>query len=193
MIFNPLPDLLEQFLANAYMAFPLVGPFLGTLGAFYFQGWRSRQTESRTEYTSAEYAFFVLQSHHNILVHVWENQLEAHSKAEDRHLSLKNLHFESEVMPIDFPSLRFILNSHMPEVMAILFEADHSFVGFIHTLKRRNDEYFRLREETAQKKNPQALIEVTESLYKAHESAVHANQKALKALEFFLKSGFNDV
>lgn len=192
MELNLLSSLFETLLSKAYLAFPLVGPFFGTLGAFYFQGWRARQETQQKEHTSAEYALFVLQSHHNILTHVWEQQLEAHSKADDRHLTLHNLHFESTVMPIDFPALRFILDSANPEVMTLLFEADHSFTSFIHTLKRRNDTYFRLRESGggAAPKEANPLLDVTESLYRAHSEAIDANHKALKALFFFLQTAF---
>lgn len=192
MDLNPLPDLFEQLLSKAHMAFPLIGPFLGTLGAFYFQGWRLRQGEWRTKHTSAEYAYFVLESHKNILSRVWEHQLEAHSETDNRHLTLKNLHFESEVMPIDFPSLRFVLDSDMPEVMSSLFEADHSFIGFVHTLKRRNDEYFRVRETGENPETSKALKEVTESLYRSHDKAVEANEKARHALSRFLHTAFSD-
>ena len=192
MEFSPLPSLFEHLLSKAHMAFPLVGPFLGTLGAFYFQGWRLRQNEWRREHTSAEYTFFVLESHQSVLNQVWEHQMQAHSTLDDRHLSLKNLHFESEIMPIDFPSIRFVLESEKPEVMTSLFEADHSFIGFVHTLKRRNDEYFRLRESGKNLDKSEALQEITESLYRSHRKAVFANQKARHDLASFLKNAFQD-
>lgn len=192
MDFNPLPGFFEELLSRAHMAFPLVGPFLGTLGAFYFQGWRTRQNEWRKKHTSAEYAYFVLESHKNILTRVWEHQLEAHSNTDDRHLTLKNLHFESEVMPIDFPSLRFVLDSDMPEVMTALFEADHNFIGFVHTLKRRNDEYFRVREAGENPETSKALQEVTESLYRTHDKAVEKNELARHALSRFLSIAFQE-
>lgn len=187
---NPFLGLFELLLSKAHMAFPLIGPFLGTLGAFYFQGWRLRQGQWRREHTSAEYTFFILESQHTVLMQVWDHQMEAHVDVEDRHLSLKNMHFESEIMPIDFPSIRFVLDSETPEVMNTLFEADHSFIGFVHTLRRRNDEYFRLQELGQNLASSTALHEITESLYKAHDHAVRTNHKARRDLARFLEATY---
>jgi hypothetical protein len=178
-----------------------LGATAGAYVAFKLNAKTKSNEEENKRYTACLKAQFVFSQYYQTIYNIKAQFLDPCASSSHREVEIKHISFSDVFLKPDIETLSFILATKNPELLNSIMHTYKNCVAAIDSVKERNYEYTKLRDNKKLVGTPGAMVRVnvtetkflkdyTDIMYRQTEKTLNILQTAQEELQNFIKNNF---